>query len=57
MHFSKVEVSTLRGFLCVGLCGDMEYDSLSWVCGSGAVVGWLIMLGSLSTTTSRVWLW
>ena len=47
MHFSKVEVSILQGFLCVDLVGEIEYDSLSWMCGLGIVVGWLIMLGSL----------
>ena len=50
MHFSKVDVSTLRGLLWVGLIGETEYDSLSWVCGSGAVVGWLIILCSLGSS-------
>ena len=47
MHLSKVVVSTLYGILVVFLDGEMEYDSLSCVCGLALVVGWLTMLGSL----------
>ena len=47
VHLSKVVVSTLYGILVVFLDGEMEYDSLSCVCGLALVVGWLTMLGSL----------